>query len=86
MKIDEFETELNTTSAKINTVTDILTLVIDYLENDATIDNPISCWDFINRKKEYTELIYIIQDTLKDVVEKQYYLIGELEKNKKNFK
>lgn len=78
MNIDEIKMELNTTSAKIDTVTDILTLVIDYLENDATIDNPISCWDFINRKKEYTELIYTIQDTLKDVADKQYYLIDEL--------
>lgn len=78
MNIDKIKMELNTTSAKIDTVTDILTLVIDYLENDATIDNPISCWDFINRKKEYTELIYIIQDTLKDVADKQYYLIDKL--------
>lgn len=86
MNIDEFKTELNTTSAKIDGVADVLTLVLDYLENNATLDDPINCWDFINRKKEYTELIYIIQDTLKDVAEKQYYLIDELEKNKKNFK
>lgn len=78
MNIDKIKMELNTTSAKIDTVTDILTLVIDYLENDATIDNPISCWDFINRKKEYAGLIYTIQDTLKDVADKQYYLIDEL--------
>lgn len=78
MKIDEIKTELNTTSAKIDTVTDVLTLVIDYLENNATLANPISCWDFINRKKEYAGLIYTIQDTLKDVADKQYYLIDEL--------
>lgn len=78
MKIDKIKIELNTTSAKIDGVVDVLTLVLDYLENDATLDDPISCWDFICRKKEYASLIYTIQDTLKDVADKQYYLIDEL--------
>lgn len=78
MKIDKIKIELNTTSAKIDTVTDILTLVLDYLENNATLGDPISCYDFISRKKEYAGLIYLIQDTLRDVADKQYYLINEI--------
>ncbi len=78
MKIDKIKIELNITSAKIDTVNDILTLVFDYLENNATITDPISCYDFISRKKEYASLISTIQDTLKDVADKQYYLIDEL--------
>lgn len=75
---EEFEIELNTTSAKIDGVVDVLTLVLDYLENNATLDDPLSCWDFICRKKEYASLISTIKDTLRDVADKQYYLINEI--------
>ncbi|WP_288980964.1 hypothetical protein [uncultured Parvimonas sp.] len=85
MELNKIIEELEYNSSLIKNSSIILTLVLDYLETDTDTTNPLSCWDLIVKKK-FSGLIINIQDTLRDISKKQYYLINNLYQVKKHNK
>lgn len=86
MELNKIIEELEYNSSIIKNSSIILTLVLDYLETDTDTTNPLSFWDLIVKKKEFSGLIINIQDTLRDISKKQYYLINNLYQVKKHNK